>query len=332
MQLIKDTLQGLTLGHPTTFLNLTVFPLHGTKAGGQRAYVTLRESLADRTVSITEVSEGGNVPNLRLENTGTRPVLILDGEELVGAKQNRIANVTILAPAKDTIIIPVSCVEQGRWAYRSRDFNSSERAQFSDARRAKMSRVSASLRRAGTYDANQGQVWDELALKADRMGVRSSTSAMADMYEHYETRTEDYTQAFSGQTDQPGAVFAIGDRVAGLELFDSPATFGEMLPKLVRSYAIDAIESIAAHRRNPSAVQATALIDQLLQAKIETYPAVGLGTDVRLTAPGVVAGGLRHEDRLVHLAAFNLPADEGRLDQPPPYRRSMSRRRRQMGG
>jgi hypothetical protein len=43
---------------------------------------------------------------------------LLDGEELIGAKQNRALNLTILAPAKQVIVIPVSCVEAGRWHLR----------------------------------------------------------------------------------------------------------------------------------------------------------------------------------------------------------------------
>jgi hypothetical protein len=57
---------------------------------------------------VTELGAGGSVPELRFENLGEKPVLLLDGEELVGAKQNRALNLTILAPAKQVIVIPVS--------------------------------------------------------------------------------------------------------------------------------------------------------------------------------------------------------------------------------
>jgi hypothetical protein len=41
-----------------------------------------------------------------------------DGEQLVGAKQNRILNMTVLVAAETEVTIPVSCVERGRWGYR----------------------------------------------------------------------------------------------------------------------------------------------------------------------------------------------------------------------
>ena len=331
MQTITDTLEALTLGHPTTFLNLTLFPLIG-KNGYQRNYITLRDAVHAGTASVSEVSEGGSVPELALQNSGKQPVLLLDGEELIGAKQNRTANVTILAPAGKTIRIPVTCVEAGRWGYRRRDFVPSEQMHFRQGRLNKMATVSASLERTGTYDADQGEVWDDISAKSARMKVDAPTSAMADVYETHRARVDDYVGAFQTEPGQTGAVFAIGDRIEGLELFDCRQTLADMLSKLIRSYAIDAIESVAGHRRNPSAVSADAFISRLLRAEVQTYPAVGEGTEVRISAPGVIAGGLVAEGRVVHLATFTAPAGENRRGQESRGFERMQTRRRRMRG
>ncbi|MFQ5635560.1 MAG: ARPP-1 family domain-containing protein [Gammaproteobacteria bacterium] len=332
MQTITETLKILSLGHPTTFLNLTLFPLRGGN-GYERDYVTLREAVRAQTASVREVSEGGSVPELLLENTGSKPVLILDGEELIGAKQNRAANVTILAPAGKTVHIPVTCVEAGRWAYRSRDFAPSEQMHFHEGRKRKMASVHASLRATGRKAADQGAVWEDIADKCEAMEVATPTSAMADIYRSHRTRVEDYVDAFTAGDGQIGAVFAIGENVEGLELFDCDETLADMLPKLIRSYAIDAIETVESHRRNPSAVSADAFISRLVTAEVETYPAVGEGTEVRLTAPGVIAGGLVTDERVVHLAAFAAPAESGRQDRENNSRglASLWSRRRCMG-
>src|SRR5207249_3998616 len=81
---------------------------------------------AGAAVTIGEVSAAGEVPALSVVNDADRPVLLLDGEELVGARQNRILNTTVLVAAQATLRIPVSCVEQGRWSYRGKRFETGD--------------------------------------------------------------------------------------------------------------------------------------------------------------------------------------------------------------
>jgi hypothetical protein len=85
------------------------------------AYITLDEALP-RGLCVAETSEAGSVPELVVENPLTERVLLYDGEELVGAKQNRILNVSVLVEAMSGLTIPVSCVEQGRWRRQSVHF------------------------------------------------------------------------------------------------------------------------------------------------------------------------------------------------------------------
>jgi len=314
MQILTDTLKSLSPGHPTTFLNLTLFPLSGPLPGRDhydRDYLTLHEAVRAGTARVREVSEGGSVPELILENSGKEAVLIVDGEELIGAKQNRTANVTILAPPGKTVRVPVTCVEAGRWRYESREFAPSEQVHFAHGRLNKMTSVSRSMRSRGTRQADQGEVWDDIASKSVRMNVRTPTGAMSDVYGAHRPRIDDYVGAFKIESDQRGAVFAIGERIEGLELFDCRETVTEMLPKLIRSYAIDAVESIGAHRRDPSAEEAETFIGRLVEAEFETYPALGEGTEVRVNGAGVIAGGLVAEGRVVHLAAFAAPEEVG---------------------
>ncbi len=330
MKTIADTLESLCLGQPASFLNLTIFPLIG-QGSFQRNYVTLRDAIQAGTASVREISRDGSVPELMLENSGRQSVLVLDGEELIGAKQNRTANVTILAPAGKTLRIPVACVEAGRWHDQGREFASSEQVHFSRGRAARMASVSGSLRRTGSRQADQAEVWDEIADKCVRMSVQAPTSAMLDVFETHRTRVEDYVGAFRAEPEQTGAVFAIGDKVEGLELFDCPQTLAEMLPKLIRSYAIDAVESIGSHRCNPSAENASAFLSRLRSGEFETYTAVGEGTEVRSSAPGVIAGGLVAEGRVVHLAAFSAPTGAPRPDRDSRGFARFRTRRHRMG-
>jgi hypothetical protein len=331
METIEFAFRNLAIGQPVSVRNLTVFPLTGAQDAGPASYWTLNEALAAGQARIREVSEGGSVPQLLLENFGQKPILVMDGEELVGAKQNRCANVTILAPAGQTLVIPVSCVEAGRWSYRGADFGVSEQAQFVRGRARKTAAVNVRMRASGVRDADQGEVWEEIAAKSVRMCVESPTVAMADIYDQHRTSMQDYVKAISAAPGQVGAIFAIGPAVAGLDLFDVAGTFRAMLPKLVRSYAIDALEARGEQHSTASAETAQAFMAAVSAARVESYPGVGLGTEVRLTGAGLVAGGLAHEGKLIHLAAFSLPADETRqAGHDEVLMASATRRRRMM--
>jgi hypothetical protein len=92
---IAATLKNVTLGNPQTVQNLALFPLLSA-VDTAPDYVTLAEALKGSQVRVTEVSAGGVVPELLLDNASPKRVLLLDGDEFVGAKQNRVLNFTIL--------------------------------------------------------------------------------------------------------------------------------------------------------------------------------------------------------------------------------------------
>ena len=167
-----------------------------------KGYVLLDGALERQFARVTEISGAGSVPELAFENSSAEKILLVDGDELVGAKQNRVVNLSILVRAGKRIVIPVTCVEQGRWKYRSDAFSSSNSALFSKARASKMQHVSASLRQSGTRRSDQGAIWAAVADKADSLGLQSETMAMHDLFE---ARTRDlgrYTEAFRAEQRQ----------------------------------------------------------------------------------------------------------------------------------
>ena len=301
---IGHSLAGLKLGESQTHSNLTLFPLIGD-GDSAPGYVLLDEALDHHLVRVTEVSTGGSVPELALENDSQESVLLVDGDELIGAKQNRVLNLSILVAGGERLTIPVSCVEQGRWAYRSYEFKAAKRTLFARARARKAESVSHALRTHGERQANQSQVWADVAAKADALGVESATLAMSDIYVDRDAQIDTYVRAFRPLPAQRGAVVAIGGKVVGVELFDSAAAFSRYLEKLVRAYALDALEG------QPDELQAAAsehdaraFLDLLWATHAERFKALGEGEDIRLTGRGVAGGALAAGGRLVHLAAF----------------------------
>jgi hypothetical protein len=342
METIDRLLSEVEIGPASTFGGMTLLPILGSKQDSSAPrYRTLDQALGAGEVRISEIGDGGHVPELQIENLGKRAVLLLDGEELVGAKQNRVLNVTVLSPAGKTIVIPVSCVEAGRWATAGRHFSSASHLMYSAGRAAKAAQVSRSASLGHGFRSDQSAVWDGIAAKMEVMAAPSPTSAMGDVYRQRSQGVDEYVRAFPAVDGQIGGVFAVGGKLIGIELFDHPATLRELLPKLVRSYALDAIED--SERRGqahavPTANDVTRFLQEIREAEAETHPGVGLGTDVRLSGPRIVGGALVHDDRVLHLSAFRTQdgtlshdgtdADENRPLQGPAARLSRSRGRR----
>jgi hypothetical protein len=322
LSIIQNTIQGARLGEALTFENLTMFPLivdEETDAD----YLTLDEALSAGTAKVTEVSGSGSVPELHFLNEGDIPVLLLDGEELVGAKQNRVLNLSILAPAHDAITIPVSCVEQGRWSYRSSEFRSEDRVHYSRGRSAKAASVSMSMESGGSSRSNQSEVWRNISGKSARLGVSSPTDSMSDIYEQRKRSMDHFVRSLTCGEGQVGAIFGIDGAVAGIDLFDAPSTFAKLLPKLIRSYALDAIETGSEERKPTSNLEAQRFIDIVSAVETQEFSAVGLGEDLRLKSQMIAGGALANEGHVVHLGAFPLVSETS--DNRPTNRSRMMR-------
>lgn len=154
---IKNYLLNIELGELQSYKKMGVIPLKTSVRPGPE-YITLKEALERNQLKVKEVSHGGSVPELKVINNAEIPVLLLDGEELVGAKQNRVLNTTILLKKKSKTIIPVTCTEQGRWAYVSEEFADSNLVMSTKLRMQKSLSVSSSLRESHEYHSDQGAV------------------------------------------------------------------------------------------------------------------------------------------------------------------------------
>ncbi len=304
MNIVEQALSKTKKSTSVSVNNLMVIPLLA-EIDREPDYLTLDEALAQGEVRVTETSEAGDVPELRFENRSNRAVLLVDGEELVGAKQNRVLNLTILVPGKSTIIIPVSCVEAGRWSEMTPEFSTRGRAFFSAGRASKAQQVTDSLRAYGSRRSRQGEVWDEIAAKSERMASFSETAAMACLYEDYQEQVNEYLQAIEVMDGQVGAVFAINGQIRGVELFDCSATCRKLMPKVIKSYALDAIDEESTQPVD-NGLDVEGFLSAVAQAEVSVHPAVGEGEDIRISAAEIAGGALEAHGRLIHLCAFRL--------------------------
>ena len=314
MTLIEQTINQLYYGECIRHRNLCMFPLISEEEY-LPFYLTLEQALESGQASVIEVSEQGCVPDLLFKNECDKPVLLLDGEELVGAKQNRMLNLSLLVPAQTTMTIPVTCVEAGRWHRTTETFSTSDHVQYSRVRASKLHQVTESMRYQGARSSEQSRVWQDISQRLDDLDVDSSTSCASDMFEKHAGSVEEYVSALEPVAGQRGAAFSINDKVVGLELFDSPDTYYAMSPKIIRSYALDSLAS------KPSSIQVMAvmvrnMLRDVASSHVEQFKAIGMGNDLRLTTSEHHGAALEAEGRIVHLCAFSKTQTEsgGRKD------------------
>lgn len=305
MQTLKEEFARMEIGPSAQFRNLSLFPLMSPNTPFRPLdYLLLEDGIAQGQVRVTELQASASVPELRLENNADLPVLLVDGEELVGAKQNRVLNLTILVPARSTTAIPVSCVEAGRWRMSSSDLKPTDCVMYSLGRSEQMAQVTASMRSSGTRRSDQGAVWRNIAAKAFRLGASSPTGAMSAIYERHASSVEEFARAFTCREGQRGLAFAIGGTVLGLEIFDHPEVMRKFFPKLLRSYALDALDSPQSASAPASVEAVCALVTQIGAAQSFAEPALGLGKDVRFNAAGLAGAALWANERYIHLCTF----------------------------
>ena len=285
---------------------------HLTWPGGNGVdYATLDESLAARWIEMTEFTETGQVPRIKIINRSQHMVFLMAGEQVVGCKQNRVLNASIMVPAHSELPLPVTCVERGRWGYTSPMFSSAHNSSHYRLRAMMAGQATMSYRRAGVPSADQAAVWREVSQKLRTMGSHSSSDSLQDVFQSYNRNLEESVENLPPPADCNGAVFVIGGRIAGADLFDKPGTLRKLWPKLIKSCSIDALEPST---KTPVSTTPEEILNWLTSAATavqEFFPSPGVGKDVRIEGEDVLGASLIVDDHPVHLELF-------RRREPPP--------------
>ncbi len=322
---VETSLLEMELGAGTSFENMTVFELLRPTNGGPE-YITLREAIEKGVFSVTETSEGGSVPELMVVNKGDVPVLLLDGEEVRGAKQNRILNTTILVGAKSSTKVPVSCVEHGRWSYQSREFAESGNLMHREMRALNVVKVNASLVSDRQFHSDQGEIWQKVDELASAMAVPSRTGAMRDIYEAKGADLDGCLKSFRLADGQKGILVFVDGRPAGMDFVSREAAFATLFPKLVKSYAMEAMLLTERRKKGPgkgagdkalakpSAGEARAFLKRAAGSDEKKYESVGLGWSYRYAGPGIVGSALAYNEKVIHMAFFSVEEAEAAQD------------------
>jgi ARG and Rhodanese-Phosphatase-superfamily-associated Protein domain len=300
---IPQLFHRVSIQPPRSANGLQVFGLR-IESPGALHYETLDEALNRHDLEVTEINEGGSVPTLKVLNKSEVRIFLMAGEQLIGAKQNRVLNTSMMVEGKTETAIPVSCVEQGRWGYRSAKFGSHGTSSHSKLRHKMTRSVSESYLTCAAPRSDQGEVWSEVHRKLDAMGSTSMSAELEQTYMDSQVRLDSVLLDLPAPEGCNGAVFVLHGKIAGLDVFDQAETLAKLWPKLLRGYAIDALEQTPATADERSATDIEAWLKKIDRVKPKPFPSPGLGEDVRFNGADIVGAGLVVEATPVHVQMF----------------------------
>ena len=264
------------------------------------------QSLADAMALgalVREIDGVASVNDLLVDNRSDQALLVFEGEEVLGAKQNRTFDAPVLISAHAGVQVPVSCVEQGRWSSGGEHDPMKPAPQAADPRLRRIKRESAHAQRLAGLEAraDQGEVWRDVQERIADMDVDSPSGAMSDIYDHRRDHLGELTAAIRHQNGQLGALVAIGGEPRALDLVSRPEVFASLLPRLAQGYALDALSG---QERPVDSRPCEEFLRQVLDAPRADLPTPGRGRGISLASPGFVGSGLEAGGELISLSAF----------------------------
>lgn len=255
--------QKLEPGRPVSVLGLEIVPLLLRETGAPEPNaLLLEEAISAGHTVVNEVNEGGVVGQVRVLHRGGLPLLVLQGEQILGAKQNRSFNSSfVVAPGKE-VVLPVSCVEQGRWHRKSAAFEAGATTLSPELRARKLKRVSESITMHGTYDANQHGVWSDVREYMQATGSHSVTASYEDARQTKAPQVERELAGLEPLPEQSGLAVVRDGRLVMLDAFGSPRLFARAFKKCLRG----ALSEASSPSEKASATEGATATDVVRQA------------------------------------------------------------------
>ena len=309
----------VTVADPDVVGPLAVFPLIATQAR-----ILRYRAFAQGGVTVHELEEA-SVNDLLVNNALDVPVLLYEGEEVLGAQQNRTFDVSVLVPAGTELEVPVSCVEAQRWdgGRHEEAFTPAPQTAYPALRRAKSERMRGRLAAGQEARADQRAVWSMVAAKARRHGVASPTGALHDVFAGHRDTLAALSSRIVARPDQVGMLAAIAGRFIVVDHISDPDAFAALHAPLVQGYALDAVE--AKDTDPPSTDDARQFLHGLSEAdfggEARMNATTGLGTLLPVVSPTASGTALVNRGECITLTAFAA-------EEPRTHVRRPSRRRR----
>ena len=266
------------------------------------SYITINQNKSN----LFCLHETESVGSLLVENLSLKPLLVLNGEIFDGAMQDRVANEPVLIPSKTSVEINVSCVEQGRWSYKTKAFRRGKNM-FNYHSKGVKDLHNNSFKHNQPSGSIQSNVWSSISDKQRRMGVFSRTGSINDTYEKYEESLQELREEIIEQDNQIGLLVMIPGKYIGIDLFTNKAIFKHYKERLYSSHLIELLEKVRNVRngRRDFRKQIDSFMLQLMYSK-EVHATKKIGEEYTIYNgfSQVSSTCLALHDNLVHLTAM----------------------------
>ncbi|MEN3011354.1 MAG: DUF6569 family protein [Dictyoglomus thermophilum] len=293
---IDKIFSNLEVMKPQSFEDMVVFPL-SLKIDNIPYFITLDSALKTRKFLIKEVHTFGEVPVLKVINHLSEQVLILDGEELRGGKQNRVVNTSILVKKNSELVIPVSCTEAHRWHYISDVFEDPDVIPI-EIRKGKTESLLRNLLSKGEFESDQGLIWDMINRYHMDYDVDSETSAIRDVYEKEKDKLKDRLKKFPYIDGQNGILVYVDGRFEGMDIVPLTSAYKELHEKLIKSYLF---RRPLKKKNNLFKEENEKIFDEISKIEPLKFKSVGLGWDLRYGDDKYIGSMLVYRNKPIHI-------------------------------
>ena len=258
-------------------------------------HIILKKALEDRVVEIAELEDGASVPEVKVYNKSEKFLIIFDGEHLIGAKQNRIVNKTVIINPFSELVVPVSCTEKGRWHHTTEGFSKSKY------------NAPMHMRKASKQGKDsQSKVWDHVGAIMQSADSDSPTLSLHQVFEEVSPSFDDYKENITKLPSQVGVIVYVNGAFSGLDIVNDPDSFSDLYENLMNSYLIEGLDKSDGNKPDNSSQNLTKeILDELIQSRLTKGESIGVEGRENIKGKKTVGEFVSFNHVPIHLALFN---------------------------
>ena len=271
-------------------------------------YISGRAASLKNYLEINEVTESGSVNEILVANKSNNFIFLLDGDILIGAKQNRVVNTSILLAPFSKTHLPVSCIERDRWHHSSENFHFSDNIIPNSIRANKSFSVNEELESSRSFHADQSKVWSDIESESIEYNTFSKTSDLNEMIELKKRNTSEEINSIKPNKKSNGVILFKDDKIFSADFFGKKTIYSEYFNKIIIDTFTEKQKINKLDLKDISSEKlvskANKFFKKLKGLKYKKYKSVGVGVEFRGLTKKYSVTQLKHEKYLFHLSAL----------------------------